>query len=164
MENIVQSLVDYLRNSLSPEIIVFLVSLLPLVELRGGILAASLLHIDWRLALPICIVGNLVPIPFILFFIKKIFEWLKNTRMVKLINKIEAKAEAKSEKVLRYKRFGLFVFVAIPLPGTGAWMGALIAALFNMKVWESFMYIALGVISAGIIMSIISYGILGFFI
>lgn len=164
MEHIVQNLVDSLRNVLSNEVIVFLISMLPIVELRGGVFAASLLRIDWHMALPICIIGNLLPIPFILLFIKKIFEFLKNTRLVKFINKLENKAEQKSASVLKYKKFGLFLFVAIPIPGTGAWMGALIAALLNMNIKDAFISIALGVISAGLIMAILSYGVLGLFI
>lgn len=164
MEHIVQNLVNSLRNVLSNEVIVFLISMLPIVELRGGVFAASLLRIDWHMALPICIIGNLLPIPFILLFIKKIFEFLKNTRLVKFINKLENRAEQKSASVLKYKKFGLFLFVAIPIPGTGAWMGALIAALLNMNIKDAFISIALGVISAGLIMAILSYGVLGLFI
>lgn len=163
MDSIVKSLVDILDNTLGPNIIVFLISMLPILELRGGILAASLLGVNWQVALPICIAGTLVPIPFIFLFIRKLFELMKNTRFVKFIDKLEAKLEKKSKSITKYKRFGLFLFIAIPLPGTGAWTGAMIAALMNLPLKDSIISIILGTVTAGLIMSILSYGVLGLF-
>ena len=133
MDQLVQSIIDSLKNAVPAELIIFLISLLPILELRGGILAGTLLGVDWPIAYLICVIGNLLPIPFILLFIRKIFDWIRNTRFVKLVDKLEAKAEKKSAKVTKYKKFGLFLFVAIPLPGTGGWTGALIASVLKMR-------------------------------
>ncbi|WP_411655293.1 COG2426 family protein [Anaeromassilibacillus sp. SJQ-1] len=109
----------------------------------------------------ICFVGTILPIPFILLFIRQILEWLKNTRFVKLVHRIEAKAEQKSKSIEKYKTFGLFLFVAIPLPGTGAWTGALVAALLNMRFKHAMLSITLGTLTADVIMVVLSYGLLG---
>lgn len=162
MEAIVQPMIDFLSShGISRELIVFIISLFPILELRGGIIAAMFLQIDWPTAFVICFIGNFLPIPFILLFIRKIFEWMKNTRFVKLVHRLEAKAAAKSKKVEKYKKFGLFLFVAIPLPGTGGWTGALVAALMDMKLKDSLPSILLGIITAGFIMALLSYGVLG---
>lgn len=158
MESLVGSLVDALQG-IPGELVIFIISLLPILELRGGLIAASLLNIDLLVAWPICIIGNVLPIPFILLFINKIFDWLKNTWLVKLVNKLEEKAEKGAKKIMEHKKFGLFLFVAIPLPGTGAWTGALVAALFKFKIKDAVISIGLGVLTASVIMSIISYGI-----
>lgn len=149
---------------LSPEIIIFIISLFPILELRGGMLAASILGVDWKVAMPICIIGNILPIPFILFFIQKIFELMKNTRLSGIANKFENKAIEKSKNVFKYKNLGLFLFVAIPIPGTGAWMGALIASLFGIKIRQALLSITLGILTASVIMAILSYGVLGIFL
>lgn len=159
---LVKSIVENFKNIFPPEVIIFLISTLPILELRGGILAASFLGIGWNKALVICILGNLAPVPFILIFIKKIFEWMKNTRFVKLVHKLEEKAEKKSKYILKYRTLGLLIFVALPLPGAGAWTGALIAALMEMPFKSCLIAFIGGSIGAGIIMSILSYGVLGF--
>lgn len=112
----------------------------------------------------ICILGNIIPVPFILLFVKKVFELLKKTRFSKFIYKFEQKADNKSKDILKYKKLGLFLFVAIPIPGTGAWTGSMIASLLGFKMKNAIVSIFLGVITAAIIMSIFSYGVLGFFI
>ena len=161
MDQLVQSIIDSLKNAVPAELIIFLISLLPILELRGGILAGTLLGVDWPIAYLICVIGNLLPIPFILLFIRKIFDWMRNTRFVKLVDKLEAKAEKKSAKVTKYKKFGLFLFVAIPLPGTGGWTGALIASVLNMRLKDSLPPIIAGVLVAGFVMTLLSYGVLG---
>lgn len=158
MEGLVEAMVSAM-SGIPNELIIFVVSLLPILELRGGLIAAALLNVDLLIAWPICIIGNILPIPFILLFIQKIFDWMKNTRFVKLVNKLEEKAEKHAKKIMKHKKFGLFVFVAIPLPGTGAWTGALVAALFKMNVKDAAISIGCGVVGASVIMSIISYGI-----
>ena len=156
-ESIVTAITNGLTSVIPAEIIIFIVSLLPILELRGGLIAASLLKVDWLYAFPICIIGNLLPLPFILLFIDKIFAFLKKTRLRKVVEHFEKKACAKSESVEAHRKWGLFIFVAVPLPGTGGWTGALVAAMMRMKVKEVFPPIILGVITAGIIMSVISY-------
>lgn len=163
MESLIKELVEKLNTSLGSELIIFLISMTPLLELRGGLLAAKFLNVDLRMAFPICVIGNLLPIPFTLLFIKKSFNWLKNTRFVKAIDRFEQRLRKKSESILKYETLGLFLFVAIPLPGTGAWTGAGAASLLEMPLKNSIISIFLGVISAGIIMALISYGFLGLF-
>ena len=147
-----------LLQGIPEELIVFLISLLPILELRGGLIAASLLGIEYWVALPICIIGNLLPIPFILLFIRKVLSWLKKTKpFKKLVEKIEEKAEKNKGKITKYAKWGLYLFVAIPLPGTGAWTGALVADALDIHVKKSFPVIALGVLTAGVIMVIFAY-------
>ena len=136
--------------------------MLPVVELRGGMIAAKLLGVELIKAFVICYIGNILPIPFILLFIRKIFEFLKKFKVTaKLVNKLETSSLRKSEKVKKSSKWGLLTFVAIPLPGTGGWTGALIAALLDMRIKISFPVIALGVLIANLIMSAFSYGLLG---
>ena len=138
----------------------FLVSMVPVIELRGAIPIATAHGLEWYIAIPIAIIGNLLPVPFIIFFIKKIFAWLRKV-MPKLdgfISKLEQRAERKSATVQKYAFWGLFFFVAIPLPGTGAWTGALIAAMMDMRLKRAFPSIALGVLTAGIVVAFVSYG------
>lgn len=151
-----------LFSGLDKNLIIFIISLLPILELRGGLIAASLLNLSFYSSFIICYIGNILPVPFILMFIEKILNWLKKfPSIAKIINKLEMKSMSKSEKIQRFKYMGLFLFVAIPLPGTGAWTGALIAILLGLDKKKSFLAILLGVLVAGIIMSILSYGILG---
>ena len=143
------------------ELIIFIISLMPILELRGGLIAAALLGLDGLRSFIICFIGNIIPIPFILWFITPIFDYLKKTKLFKgLVTKLENKANNKKDKIERLQYWGLFLFVGIPLPGTGAWTGCLIAALLNMNKKKAMLYAILGVVMAGIIMMILSYGIL----
>lgn len=159
-ERLVQGMTDFF-SFFPPTLVVFIISLFPILECRGALIAASILGVNMWIAVPISIIGNLLPIPFIFLFIERIFAFLKakTKRIGKLIIKLENKAMSKSEKVTKYKRFGLLLFVGIPLPGTGAWTGALIAVLLKLNLKDSVISIFLGVIMATAIMSIISYGI-----
>ena len=166
MEALVGSLTDFFKGWLSPEIIIFIVSLLPILELRGGLIAAALLGVDWTIAFPICVIGNVLPIPIIVLFIRKIFDFIKNTNFLwlgKVVTKIDEKAQNKSKGMDAASFWGLFLFVGIPLPGTGAWTGALLANILNVKPLKAFITIILGFILAGIIMSTITYIIPSFF-
>lgn len=111
-------------------------------------------------AIAISIVGNLVPVPFIIIFIRKIFTWLrrKSTGLDHLVTRLENRAAKKSDVVQRYAFWGLFILVAIPLPGTGAWTGSLVAAMLDMRLKRAFPAIALGVVTAGIIVAFVTYG------
>ncbi len=149
---------------LSSELTVFIISMLPLIELRGGIVASAIMNMPIIKAFIICYIGNILPIPFILFFIKKVFAILKKFSWgEKLVTFFEEKALKKSESVKKKQMMGLFLFVAIPLPGTGAWTGALIASLLEMPIKKSLFTIGMGVFCAGIIMIAISYFIPGLF-
>ena len=163
MESIVQGIVESFRSS-PAEVVIAIISMLPVLELRGGMIAAVFLNVDMWRAFFICGIFTLLPIPFILLFINKIFDWLRNTRLVKLINKLEERGRAKSEKITQYKTLGLFIFVAIPLPGTGAWTGALVASLLRMPFKNAMLSIGLGTLAADIIMVLVSYGVLGAFL
>lgn len=112
----------------------------------------------------LCIIGNIIPVPFILLFINKIFELLKRTKLKGIVYKIEKKANKNSSKVLKYENLGLYLFVALPLPGTGAWTGALIASMLGMKFKNAFISICLGILTAAVIMALFSYGVLGMLI
>lgn len=159
-ETLAQTLVELFQDKIPAELTVFIISLLPILELRGGMIAARLLEMNFFEAFAISYIGNMLPIPFILLFIKKIFEFLRRFKFFeKIITKLEAKTERNKDKVLRYKSWGLLIFVAIPLPGTGGWTGALMAALLDMPIKRSLPSIALGVFIAGLIMSLVTYGI-----
>ncbi|MBQ8807961.1 MAG: small multi-drug export protein [Clostridia bacterium] len=141
---------------------IVLVSMVPLIELRGAIPLAMALDMPLIPSFIVSIIGNLVPIPFILLLIKKICSWMKTTKYLsKIPLYLERKVEKNKDKVTKYAKWGLFIFVAIPLPGTGAWSGALIASFLDFNFKDSIIAITGGVISAGIIMSIFSYGLLG---
>ncbi len=162
MEVLVQWFSNHLSQFISPEGAVFIISMIPILELRGGLLAASLLKISAAKALPICIVGNIIPIPFILLFIRQIFKWMKKTKTFRgLITKLENRAMGKSDQIKRYEFLGLLLFVGIPLPGTGAWTGALIASLLEVDIKKSSIAILCGLFMASAIMYIVSYGIVG---
>lgn len=142
-------------------IMTFLVSMVPVIELRGAIPLGVLNGLDVGPALLVAIFGNLVPVPFIIVFIRKIFKWMqtKSEFLAGIVRKMEEKADKKKEQVLKYEFWGLLILVAIPLPGTGAWTGALVAAMLDMQVKRAFPAIALGVVIAGIVVTIATYGI-----
>ena len=152
----------HLSPYISEQAVVFLISMLPILELRGGLLAASLLKIPPVQAIPVCIIGNIIPIPFILLFIKQIFKWMNKIKLFRgLIEKLESRAMGKSDSIKKYEFWGLVLFVGIPLPGTGAWTGSLIAALLDIDFKKAIIAELLGIAIATVIMSILSYGLLG---
>ena len=162
MEVLVQWFSHHLAQFISPEGAVFIISMIPILELRGGLLAASLLKISAAKALPICIVGNILPIPFILLLIRHVLEWMKKVPCFRGIALwLERKAMSKKGQIEKYEFWGLMLFVGIPLPGTGAWTGALVASLLHMKFGKAFGAILVGIALATVIMSILSYGVLG---
>lgn len=162
-ETLVQGIIDALGGSVGKEAIVFLISMIPILELRGALLVAGpLLGVPVGTAIPLCIVGNIIPVPFILLLITPIFRWMKGTRRLKpMVDKLEAKAMSKSDKIEKYEFWGLVLFVGIPLPGTGAWTGSLIAALLGIKFKKAFPAVVLGICIATVIMWFISYVLLG---
>ncbi len=161
-ETLANFLVDLFENTVPKELIIFIISMFPILELRGGMIAAKLLDVEFFRAFLICYLGNILPIPFILLFIRKIFQFLKRfPKIGKFVVKLEERSLKKSDKVKRWSNWGLLAFVAIPLPGTGGWTGALIAALLDIRIKISFPIIALGVLIANLIMSVFSYGLLG---
>lgn len=160
VDSIVNAIVDFFGNDVPSQLLVFLISLFPVLELRGGMIAARLFELDFIQAFLICYIANMLPIPFILLFIRKIFKWMRRIpAFSKIVDKMESRAYKNQDKILKYKEWGLLLFVAIPLPGTGGWTGALIAAVMDLRMKKSLPIIALGVFIAGLIMSFITYGI-----
>ncbi len=165
MESLVIWFTENLGPYISREAVVFIISLMPILECRGGLLAASLLQVPLNVAIPICVIGNIIPIPFILLFIRSILKWMKKVKIfAPFANWLEEKAEKRSGKVAASEFWGLTLFVGIPLPGTGAWTGSLIAALLELDIKKAVICELVGVAMATIIMSIVSYGLLGMFI
>ena len=162
-ETLVQNIIDVLGGSMGKEAIVFIISMIPILELRGALLVAGpLLGVPVATAIPLCIIGNIIPVPFILWLITPIFNWMKGTRKLKpMVDKLEAKAMSKSDKIEKYEFWGLVLFVGIPLPGTGAWTGSLIAALLGIRFRKAFPAIVLGICMATVIMWFIAYVLLG---
>ncbi len=136
---------------------VFFMSMVPIVELRGAIPLGTGLGIHWLLNLAVCILGNCLPIPFILLFIKAILTWMRGCS-IRFFSKVAVwlheKADNHRPQIEKYATWGLFLFVAIPLPGTGAWTGALVASLFDMSKRKAVVSIFGGVITAGLIMTV----------
>jgi uncharacterized membrane protein len=162
MESLAVAFANTLGKYVAKEVVVFLISMVPLLELRGGLIVASLLQIPITRAIPICIIGNIIPIPFILLFIRQIFQWMKKIRVFRgLVEKLENRAMSKSDSIRKYEFWGLVLFVGIPLPGTGAWTGSLIAALLEMDIKKAVLAELLGIVIATVIMSFVSYGLLG---
>lgn len=148
------------QTDLGKVIITFFVSMLPILELRGAIPLGVGMGLGHWQAMLISVIGNMVPVPFIIIFIRKIFAWIrsKSPKLEHTVSNLEKKAEGKWDKVRKYELLGLTVLVAIPLPGTGAWTGALIAALMNIRMKYAVPCILLGVIIAGFLMTGITFG------
>ncbi len=148
-------------NTLSGDLLLtLLVAMVPVLELRGAIpFGVSQGLTIWE-AIGAAVVGNLLPVPFIILFIRRIFAWMRRNmpRLDGLVTRLENKAESKKDIVRRYAFWGLVVLVAIPLPGTGAWTGALVAALMDIRLKRAFPAIAVGVVIAAVIVSVITYG------
>lgn len=161
MDQIAQALTGAFSSVGMPNwLVVLLISMIPLLELRGSILVAGiLLQMGFLQTFVSAVIGNMLPIPFILLFIKVIFKWLKKIPWIqKFPHWCERKALKHSDQIRKYGYFGLYLFVAIPLPGTGAWTGSLASVLFNMDFKKSLLAIFLGVVTAGVIMSVIAFG------
>jgi uncharacterized membrane protein len=145
---------------LPPQILVVIVSMLPVIELRGGIPLARLLMLPLWQAIVFSAIGNILPIPFILLFVEKVFDWLRPTKLFgPLVEKLEKRALSKSDGIKKAEFWGLALFVGIPLPGTGGWTGSLAASLLKIDIKKASLAILLGIAIASTIMSLISYGV-----
>jgi len=142
-----------------------LVSMLPVVELRGGIPFGVARGLPVWAAFMAAILGNMIPVPFIIVYIRRIFQWMRRhmPRLNRLVDALEQKAHLKGATVTKYKYIGLMILVAIPLPGTGAWTGALAAAFLDMPLRKAIPAIALGVVLAGVAVSILTFGVTSLF-
>ena len=143
----------------------FFISMVPVAELRVGIPYGVSLGLDYHLAALAAILGNLFPVPMIIAYVQQIFRWLRrrNARLDAWVSGMEDKAELKGEKVRRYSMLGLCLLVAIPLPGTGAWTGALVAAVLGLRTRNAMPAIALGVLIAAAIVLGVTYGVVHIF-
>lgn len=157
------SIFSFLGTSfLGKNLTIFLISMMPILELRGGMIAACLLGLNPYLSLLVCIIANIIPIPLILWFITPVFDWFKKKKFLRgFANWCERHAQKNFGKIDALKYYGLFVFVAVPLPTTGAWTGCLIASLLGLDKKKSMIAAIAGVLVAGLIMLIVSYGMLG---
>ncbi len=142
-------------------LLTFLISMLPVVELRGGLPAGVAMGLPIPTAFLAAFLGNMLPVPFIILFIRRIFKWIRVhiPRLGHMVDRLEQKAYSKSDKVVQYETWGLLILVAIPLPGTGAWTGALIAALLDLRLKRAIPVITLGVLIAGCLITALTYGI-----
>ena len=147
------------------ELCVFLCSMIPIIELRGSIPFGFVFGMEWWQTYILAVLGNMIPVPFILLFIHRIIKWMSKSK-VKFFNKIAnfllCKVEKNREKIEKYSFWGVCLFVAIPLPATGAWTGSLVAATIGMKFWKALLSTFLGVLIAGVIVTVIVYGGIGF--
>lgn len=149
-------------KSLAGKIIyTFFISMVPVIELRGAIPAGYNSGLNIWAAVAVSIAGNLIPVPFIIIFIRRIFAWLRRVshKFDGLVTRLEKRAENKSDVVKKYSFWGLFILVAIPLPGTGAWTGALVAAMLEMRLKDALPAIIAGVVAAGIVVAFITCGV-----
>ena len=146
-------------------VMTMLVSMVPIVELRGGIPYGVAAGLPVWLAYIAAFIGNLIPVPFVLVYIRRIFKWIRQhmPRLNSVIDKLEKKAHLKGATMRKYQYLGLAIFVAIPLPGTGAWTGALAAAFLEMRLKKAFPAAVLGVAVAGFLISVLTYGIASLF-
>lgn len=157
METIIGFLANIFSN-INSNVFIFIISLLPILELRGGLIAAALLNVPYVRALIICIIGNIIPIPFILLFMRKLLNWMKKFKGIgKAALWLENKTLKKRKQLDKYGFWGLILFVGIPLPGTGAWTGSLLASLLYLPVKKCTVAAIIGVFLAAAIMSIITY-------
>ena len=147
---------------MNKDVLIFIISMMPILELRGGLIAASILKIPFLRALIICLIGNILPTPFILLFLNYIFELLSKWKVTKkLVDWLKERTLKRRDVLDKYGYLGILLFVGIPLPGTGMWTGSMLVVLLGMDKKKAIPYIVLGVLLASIIMSIVSYGILG---
>ena len=159
-------LMQWLTDTMAGEFtLTVLVSMIPVVELRGGIPFGVAAGLPVWAAFLAAITGNMIPVPFIIVYIRRIFQWMreKNPRLDRLVDRLEQKAHLKGKRVTKYKYLGLALFVAIPLPGTGAWTGSLAAAFLDMPLRRAIPSVVAGVVTAGLAISILTYGIASLF-
>ena len=159
-------LMQWLTDTMAGEFtLTMLVSMIPVVELRGGIPFGVAAGLPVWAAFIAAVIGNLIPVPFIIVYIRRIFQWMRRTspRLNDLADRLERKAHLKGQRVTKYKYLGLMLFVTIPLPGTGAWTGSLAAAFLDMPLRKAIPSIVVGVFIAGMAISILTYGVASLF-
>lgn len=161
-----EAISNFFLETVGREWCVFFCSMIPIIELRGAIPLGAGLGLPWWQSYIFAVIGNMIPVPFILLFIRSILNWMSNSRIGffnKLGNWVNRKAEKNREKIERYSFWGVALFIAIPLPVTGAWTGSLVAATIRMKFWRAMLSALIGVMIAGVIMTLGAYGIVAAF-
>lgn len=150
------------QTELGQAVSTFCISMVPVIELRGGLPYGITLGLDYPIALTMAVLGNMAPVPFIILFIRRIFAWLRRISpwCERIVGGLERKAHLKGRTVQKYSALGLYILVAIPLPGTGAWTGALVAALLDIRLKRAIPSIFFGVCTAAAIMTILTFGVL----
>ncbi len=140
---------------------IFFISMVPVIELRGAIPIGVGLGVPFWAVFVTALIGNMVPVPFLILFVSRIFAWLrtKSRWLEGIVSRLEARAASKKALIDKYKWLGLYILVAIPLPGTGAWTGSLVSAVFDIELKKALPAIALGVLTAGLIVSVVTYGV-----
>ncbi|MBQ8837112.1 MAG: small multi-drug export protein [Clostridia bacterium] len=152
---------EFLYETVGAELCTFIISMIPVIELRGAIPIGQGMGLGFWQCYIISVIGNMLPVPIILLFVRAVLGWMKGIKYLdKIALWVERKAAKHSGEVTKYATWGLFLFVAIPLPGTGAWTGALIAALLDMRMKKALPFIFAGVLAAGLIVSLLTFGIL----
>ena len=160
MQGFSQIMAQYLQ----PQLAILVVSMVPFIELRGGVVLGAALGIHWLESLIICIIGNVLPVPFIIVFGRWTLNFLEHTKLFgAMVHRYKAKVLTKADLIHKYGPWGLMLFVGIPLPGTGVWSGSVLALLMDLRLRSAIPAILLGVIMAGLIMTVGSHGLLGIF-
>ena len=160
------AIVNFFLETLGRRWCVFLCSMLPIIELRGAIPLGVGMGLPWWQNYLLAVLGNMLPVPFILLFIEGFIAWMSRSKVAffnKIANKLTQKVEKKRDKIEKYSFWGVCFFIAIPLPVTGAWTGSMVAAVIGMKFWKAMLSALIGVMIAGVIMLLGSYGIASVF-
>lgn len=161
-----EAIQQFFLETVGREWCVFFCSMIPIIELRGAIPLGAALGLPWWLNYILSVLGNMLPVPFILLFINAFIRFMSRSK-IKFFNKFAnwllKKAEKNREKIQKYGFWGVAFFVAIPLPVTGAWTGSLVAAVIDLKFWKAMLSALIGVMIAGVIMTLISYGVVAIF-
>lgn len=157
----IEAIKTFFVDILGKELGVVICSALPVIELRGGIPMGAALGLPWWQSYIFAVIGNMLPVPMILLFVRSFIGWMNNSRFRfcnKIAGSLERKAEKNRPRIERYAFWGITLFVAIPLPMTGAWTGTLVCAMIREKFWKAMLAAFVGVLIAGAIMTIVSYG------
>jgi len=162
----VEAIKTFFLDIVGEELCVFFCSMIPIIELRGAIPMGAAFGLPWWQSYALSVLGNMLPVPFILLFIKGMIGWMSRSKIGffnKVANFLLRKVEKKRDKIEKYSFWGVALFVGVPLPVTGAWTGSLVAAMIDMKFWKALVSCLIGVMIAGVIMTVISYGTVAIF-
>ena len=166
LDSIVNAIQTFFLDTVGEEFCVLFCSMIPIIELRGAIPMGAVFGMPWWQNYILSVIGNMLPVPIILLFVKAVITWMGKSK-VKFFNKIadflNKRVEKRRGQIEKYSFWGVCFFVAVPLPVTGAWTGSLVAAMIDMKFWKALVSCFIGVLIAGVIMTLISYGVVAIF-